>query len=184
MSGRFIAVVGPSGVGKDSVMAAMAAAEPRIALARRVITRPSALGGEAFDGVSEDEFHRRAAAGNFALHWPAHGLHYAIPQSVDADLTSGKDILANLSRAVLLEANMRFERFEVISLTASREVLARRLAARGRETAAQISARLDRSVPPFPMGIKVHDIDNSRPLAQTVQDLRYHLYPTEVPPWI
>ena len=60
MRGRFIAVIGPSGVGKDSVMEAMVAGNPKIVLARRVITRPSEAGGEAFDGVSEAEFHRRA----------------------------------------------------------------------------------------------------------------------------
>ena len=48
MTGRFIAVVGPSGVGKDSVMQGMAARDPRIVLARRVITRPSDAGGEDF----------------------------------------------------------------------------------------------------------------------------------------
>ncbi|MEO0912102.1 MAG: hypothetical protein AAFY59_03810 [Pseudomonadota bacterium] len=40
MTGRFIAVVGPSGVGKDSVMAGMAARTGQLKLVRRVITRP------------------------------------------------------------------------------------------------------------------------------------------------
>ena len=60
MTGRFIAIVGASGVGKDSVMAALAASDPRLRLVRRVITRPSAAGGEDFDGVTEDAFHARA----------------------------------------------------------------------------------------------------------------------------
>jgi len=177
MSGRFIAVVGPSGVGKDSVMEALAANDPRFTLARRVITRPSDAGGEAFDGVTEVEFHRRAEAGEFSLHWPAHGLHYGILRSVDEVLAQGTDVLANLSRAVLLEAQARFVRFEVINLTATRDVLAARLAGRGRETPDQISARLDRAAPPLPAGIHVHDIDNSCALEQTVQDIRVRLYP-------
>ncbi|MFB1024758.1 MAG: phosphonate metabolism protein/1,5-bisphosphokinase (PRPP-forming) PhnN [Octadecabacter sp.] len=180
MSGRFIAMVGPSGVGKDSVMEAMVAGNPKIVLARRVITRPSEAGGEAFDGVSEEEFQRRADAGDFALHWPAHGLHYGILQSVDKDLVEGKDVLANLSRAVLLEAQVRFARFEVINLTAKRLVLAARLAGRGRETPEQISARLDRTAPPLPAGIHVHAIDNNYALGSTVQEIRSRLYPVKV----
>ena len=101
MTGRFIAIVGASGVGKDSVMAALAARDPRLRLVRRVITRPSDAGGEDFDGVTADAFHARAAQGDFALHWPAHGLHYAIPATVLDDLAAGRDMLANLSRAAL-----------------------------------------------------------------------------------
>ena len=177
MSGRFIAVVGPSGVGKDSVMEALAASDSRFTLARRVITRPSDAGGEAFDGVTEAEFHHRADAEDFALHWPAHGLHYGIPRSVDEVLAQGNDVLANLSRAVLLEAQARFVRFEVINLTATHDVLAARLASRARETPEQISARLDRAAPALPAGIRIHSTDNSRALEQTVQNIRVLLYP-------
>ncbi len=51
-----IAVVGPSGVGKDSVMDALVARVPGIRRVRRVITRPEGEEGEAFDRVSVDEF--------------------------------------------------------------------------------------------------------------------------------
>ena len=180
MSGRFIAMVGPSGVGKDSVMEAMVAGNPKIVLARRVITRPSEAGGEAFDGVSEEEFQRRADAGDFALHWPAHGLHYGILQSVDKDLVEGKDVLANLSRVVLLEAKARFARFEVINLTAASDVLAARLVARGRETSAQIAGRLDRASAAFPDGIEALHLDNSGRLDQTVAAALDRLYPVKV----
>ena len=82
MMGRFIAVVGPSGVGKDSVMEGLAAADPSLCLARRVISRPATLGGEAFDGVSERAFRKAEDDGAFILSWHAHGWHYGIPQSV------------------------------------------------------------------------------------------------------
>ncbi|MFC6760861.1 hypothetical protein ACFQFQ_17395 [Sulfitobacter porphyrae] len=41
-AGRFIAVVGPSGVGKDSVMAGMVARARDLVAVRRVITRAAA----------------------------------------------------------------------------------------------------------------------------------------------
>ena len=73
---RLFPVVGPSGAGKDTLMAA-AAARPGVALVRRVITRPAAAGGEDFDGVTPAEFARRRAACDFALDWQAHGPHPA-----------------------------------------------------------------------------------------------------------
>lgn len=177
MSGRFIAVVGPSGVGKDSVMQAMAAGSRHMALARRVITRPSDAGGEDFAGVTVADFQALKAAEAFALSWEAHGLYYAISMSVNAQLQGGRDVLANLSRSALIRAKDRFERFDVIHLTAEREVLAARLAARGRETATQIAARLDRASARLPDDIVAFQLDNSGPLEQTVQAALDHLYP-------
>lgn len=101
MNGRLFAVVGPSGAGKDTLIAALSAAFPRLHAARRVITRPEAPDSEPFEGVSPADFAARAAAGGFALTWRAHGLHYGIPVSVEAALARGQDALANLSRAAL-----------------------------------------------------------------------------------
>ncbi|MEL7117740.1 MAG: phosphonate metabolism protein/1,5-bisphosphokinase (PRPP-forming) PhnN, partial [Pseudomonadota bacterium] len=102
--GRMIAVVGPSGVGKDSVISGLVAARPEMAWVRRVITRPSDAGGEPYEGVTEAEFERRRAVQEFCLAWPAHGLFYGIPQSALKDVEAGADRVVNLSRAVLSEA--------------------------------------------------------------------------------
>ena len=177
MSGRFIAVVGPSGVGKDSVMRALAAAMPQIAVARRVITRPGDAGGEDFDGVSEERFLAMQSSGQFALSWPAHGLHYGVPVQVDDHLAAGRDVLANLSRTQLHAAQDRFDRCVFISLTATNAVLARRLTARGREDASEVIRRLERATYAVPNGIFAHEIDNSGPLEQAVTAVIALLYP-------
>jgi len=177
MTGRFIAIVGPSGVGKDSVMHAMAASEARLTLARRVITRAVDAGGEAFDEVSVTEFLRRKEGGAFSLSWDAHGLYYAIPAYVEEKLNEGCDVLANLSRTALLSAKERFPFFAVINLTAQRNILAKRLKARCRETEAQIAARLDRATAGLPEGIEARHFDNSGPLEQTVSATLQYLYP-------
>lgn len=169
MSGTLIGVVGPSGVGKDSVMAALVAARPDLHRVRRAITRPEAAGGECFEGVSAAEFARRRAAGGFALSWPAHGLHYGVPAAVTARLAAGQTCLVNLSRAVLAEAGQRFQPFVTLHLSAPAEVLAARLAARGRESADQIAARLARVGTTLPPGCaRVIEVVNDGPIEATV----------------
>jgi ribose 1,5-bisphosphokinase len=158
-------------------MHAMAAAELRLVLVRRVITRPSDAGGEDFDGVTETQFSAMENAGKFALSWPAHGLRYGIPVGVDDVLASGQDVLANLSRAQLIAAQERFAHTEFIALTASREVLKKRLMARGRETAEQVAGRLDRASFALPNGILAHQVDNSGALDATVTTVLNLLYP-------
>lgn len=173
-----IAVVGPSGVGKDSVMQALADRDPGFRIQRRVITRPEDAGGEAFTGVTPEEFARMAAAGNFALHWQAHGLSYGIPVEVYDLRRSARAVLVNLSRGVLRAAQDRFGDLIVLSLTAAPEVLADRLAARGREDAAERARRLDRAGAPLPAGLRrVIEVDNSGPLEATVETVLTRLQP-------
>ncbi|MGR3372547.1 phosphonate metabolism protein/1,5-bisphosphokinase (PRPP-forming) PhnN [Pseudooceanicola nanhaiensis] len=180
MSGRLIAVVGPSGVGKDSVMAALVAAAPGIAPVRRVITRPEEAGGEEFEGVTEEDFAARARQGAFALSWQAHGLSYGIPRPVEAVLAQGRDAVVNLSRAVLPEAAARFPGLVVFQLTADPGTLARRLAARGREDPDEIARRLARADHAMPAGIAAIPVDNTGSLDATVAEILSHLQPAKV----
>ncbi|WP_299613564.1 phosphonate metabolism protein/1,5-bisphosphokinase (PRPP-forming) PhnN [uncultured Tateyamaria sp.] len=176
MSGRLIAVVGPSGVGKDTVMDAMIAADPRLGRVRRVITRPR-TDSEDFQSVRIAEFEAMARAGAFAIWWSAHGLSYGIPSGVEAELARGRDMLANLSRGVLGQAQARFPCLQVIALTARPEVLAARLSTRGREDHDDIARRLARAGAGVPDGVPTTMIDNSGPLDGTVQAALAVLYP-------
>lgn len=166
--GRLIAVVGPSGVGKDSLIAALSAALPGLHVVRRTITRDPALGGEAFDAVSPATFAARRAAGAFCLSWTAHGLSYGIPRSAAETVAAGRDAIANLSRSILPEAQVAFPRLVVLNVTASPETLARRLRSRGRETGTEIGRRLARADMTLPAGIAVADISNDGALEDTV----------------
>ncbi len=168
---RVFAIVGASGVGKDTLMEAAAARMPALHLVRRVITRPAEAGGEDFEGVSEAEFARRKAAGEFLLDWQAHGLSYGIPAGVQALIASGHPALFNGSRGMLAEAAKLLPGLTVINVTARREVLAARLAARGRESAAEIEKRLDRAALSLPEGLNVIELDNSGALDEAVTAL-------------
>lgn len=179
-SGRLIAVVGPSGVGKDSLMAALAAKRPDIHIVRRVITRDAALGGEDFEAVGEEEFRQREAAGEFCLSWPAHGLLYGIPTSIEATLDQGQDALVNLSRGVLAQAAVRFATFTVLRITARSDILAQRLAVRGRESAEDIRRRLERPEPALPEGVSVITVENNTTIEDAVAQAMGALYPERV----
>jgi ribose 1,5-bisphosphokinase len=170
MSGLY-AVVGPSGAGKDTLMEAARAADPNVHLVRRVITRPTEAGGEDFEGVTEAEFARRLAAGDFVLHWQAHGLCYGIPTGVRDLIAEGRPVLFNGSRAMLAEAARTFPDLKVIHVTARPEVLRARLLARGRENADEIEKRLVRARIQLPEGLRKFEIDNSGDLHSALEAL-------------
>lgn len=150
MSGRLFVVLGPSGAGKDTLIGAAVAARPDLLWARRVVTRAEAAGGEPFEGVTRDEFERRRAEGRFAVWWEAHGLLYGVPATIRDALDAGRDVIFNGSRGALGQARLVFPHLKPVWVTAPVEVLAARLEARGRETAAEIAARLARPAPPPP----------------------------------
>ncbi|MDW4499211.1 phosphonate metabolism protein/1,5-bisphosphokinase (PRPP-forming) PhnN [Sulfitobacter sp. D35] len=166
--GRLIAVVGPSGVGKDSVMQGVVDAVPGFHLVRRVITRAPGLGGEDHVAVSVPEFRDMADAGAFAVHWRAHGLCYGIPRTVRHKVNEGTDCLANFSRRALRAGAEAFPNFQVLNITAKPETLAARLAARGRESEAEIERRLAEASKTLPADFDVITLSNDGPLEQTI----------------
>ena len=169
--GRLVLVVGPSGVGKDSVIdgaRAALAGRDDIAFPHRVITRAAGLGGEDYVAVSPESFTAMQARGDFALSWPAHGLQYGIPVSVEADLAAGRQVVINVSRAVIDAARQRYPGLLVVLITASPEILRRRLVARGRENAAEIEERLSRAAAYTLHGPDIVVLNNDGALADTV----------------
>ncbi|MCC5960436.1 MAG: phosphonate metabolism protein/1,5-bisphosphokinase (PRPP-forming) PhnN [Rhodobacteraceae bacterium] len=153
--GRLVAVVGPSGVGKDTLIAEVARARPDIVVAQRIITRAPDAGGEDHQAVSDALFDAQLAMGRFAFHWGAHGLRYAIPASIDADLAQGRVVVFNGSRKALQGIAASYPQLMVLMITAPSDVLAQRLRARGREGARQIAARLKRAELAPPAGAVV-----------------------------
>ena len=151
------AVVGPSGAGKDTLIRGALAQRPDLRLVRRVITRPTEAGSEDFEGVTPDDFARRQTQGDFTLHWEAHGLSYGIPK---AQIDGPGDVIFNGSRAALPLAVKAFPSLRVILVTAPDAILAARLAGRGRESAADIEARLKRAAFTLPEGITAETVLN------------------------
>ena len=101
-AGRLVLVVGPSGAGKDTLIAAAQerlAGDPRYVFPKRVVTRPCNREREAHESATETQFEERLANGGFCLAWQAHGLSYGLPLS---DLVQEGSV-------GLMEAAARFE---------------------------------------------------------------------------
>lgn len=147
-SGVFVAVVGPSGAGKDTIIAY---ARDRftetgtVDFVRRVITRPSDAGSEDHDTLADAEFEEAERAGAFAVSWAAHGLRYGLPASLDRTIAEGHVAVANISRSAIPLVAARYANVMIAEITAASEILAERLATRGRESRGEVLARLARS---------------------------------------
>jgi ribose 1,5-bisphosphokinase len=158
--------MGPSGAGKDTLIAyARERVDPaRVLLAHRYVTRPPEAGGENHVSLTPREFAARRAAGLFALAWASHGLDYGIGSELDLWLRHGLTVVVNLSRAAWSDAARRYPELMGVLVTASREVLAQRLIARGRENTEEIAERLKHEVA-LPDHRAIHRLDNSGPIA-------------------
>lgn len=163
MKAKLIYVMGPSGAGKDSLLgfARTRLASHDVVFAHRYITRADG-GGENHIALTESEFDVRSRRGLFALQWRSHALRYGIGVEIDMWLARGCTVVLNGSRAYSGEALARYPQMTFVHVDAAPEVLAARLASRGRETPAQIEARLAREAPfEIPAGAGFARIDNS-----------------------
>ena len=145
--GRLILVVGPSGAGKDTLIAGARAAcrdDATVVFPRRVVTRP-ASNFEDNDFVSKAAFEQAAAKGAFAFWWSAHGHDYGIPLAIDFDIESGRTVVCNVSRTMVDVVRKRYAHVMTILITAPKDILAARLATRDRASDGRILERLSRN---------------------------------------
>lgn len=177
--GWFVAIVGPSGAGKDTIMNAVHEVlknNPEFLFVRRIITRKAGInsfndhdetsqniGNEDNIGVSLEKFFELSQKASFSLQWFAHGIHYALPMGIVDEVHKGKIVIANVSRAELEHAKELFGKVYVIEINAPIGILKERLLGRKREKITDIEERLKRANIPIhlPEGAKYCYIDNS-----------------------
>ncbi|MBB4286090.1 phosphonate metabolism protein/1,5-bisphosphokinase (PRPP-forming) PhnN [Roseospira goensis] len=149
--GGLVYVIGASGAGKDTliawVRARLSATRPDlpVAFAHRYITRGADAVGENHVSLRPAEFQTRLDAGLFALAWDSHGLRYGVGVEIDLWRAAGLTVVVNGSRAHLPCASGRYPDIRPVMISVAPDILRRRLEARGRETAAEIAARLERT---------------------------------------
>ena len=141
---------GPSGVGKGTVVTALARQVPHLWVSVSVTTRfprPGEIDGVNYRFISDAEFDRMIAAGELLEH-ATYGKHrYGTPRRpVEATLAAGVPALLEIDlqgarqvKAVLPDV------FRVFLTPPSWEELARRLTARGTESPEIAAARLERA---------------------------------------
>ncbi len=187
MSGMLIYLMGPSGSGKDSLIAyarrALNAAYAQtwntalhtrqvlrpVLFARRCITRPAGAGGEGHHSLTREAFQQRKLQGEFSLAWESHGLCYGISADIDARLAQGALVIVNGSRAYLPEALKRYPALLPVLISVRSEILRARLEGRGREQAADIDERLATAALALPDIPGLVTLDNSGELEEAAQ---------------
>ena len=145
--GRLVLVVGPSGGGKDTIIAGVkagCAGNPAVIFPRRIVTRPASA-TEDHDTLDDAAFDRAAADGGFAFWWQAHGLKYGIPRRIDDDIRAGHVVICNVSRGVVADVRARYASVSVVLVTAPPDILAARLAGRSRSSDGSLDLRLKRN---------------------------------------
>ena len=147
MMGKLIWLMGPSGSGKDSLLAELRLREQtQLLVAHRYITRDASAGSENHIALSEQEFFTRAGQNLLALSWHSNGLYDGVGVEIDLWLHAGFDCLQ-----------------------VSPEILRQRLENRGRENASEINARLARAARYTPQDC--HTLNNDGSLRQSVDTL-------------
>ena len=185
MSQRLIYTLGPSGAGKDSLLAWLAQHLPAhsgVHFARRVIDRPRQADAEMHESLSTADFMAEQGAGAFALHWAANGHHYGVRHTELASLQGDQWVFVNGSRGYLAKALDKFPSMVVLHITAPIAVLQTRLAARKRESPDMIAARLSRAAAfQPPKGCAFIEIQNDGTLDEAGHRLLQAL--SSVPGW-
>jgi ribose 1,5-bisphosphokinase len=168
--GGLVYVIGASGAGKDTLIQwvrhRLSTTRPGlpVAFAHRYITRPSAATGETHVALTPDEFEMRRAAGLLAMEWESHGLRYGVGTEIDQWRAAGLTVVVNGSRAHLPDAARRYPDLRPVLISVAPETLRRRLEARGRDSDADIEARLARTAALTVEHPALARVDNSGPI--------------------
>jgi len=144
---RLFVVSGPSGAGKGTLVARVRELRSSIGLTVSATTRPPRPGerdGVSYHFLTDEEFERRVAAGEF-LEWAwVHGHRYGTLRSeVDAALARGESVILEIDVQGGLNVRGTYPAAVLLFVDApSPEELERRLRGRGTETEEDLRVRL------------------------------------------
>jgi guanylate kinase len=147
-----VILTGPSGAGKDTLAASLAAGpDSNIGFAVTATTRPQREGevdGRDYHFVSDEEFERMVREGEMLEHAIVYDQHKGVPlRSVRRVLEQGKDVLlrTDIQGARYIKSRLPGA-LTVFLMPPSREEMERRLRERGGDTPEQVAVRLQTAV--------------------------------------
>lgn len=146
-TGTLFYVVGPSGVGKDTLLdlAKKALKNSDVRFPKRYITRSKEAGGEDHIPISKEGFLRKVEDSFFSLWWQSHDNYYGITNHINSFLAQGLNVVINGSRGYHDKALKIYPNMKTVLITASEDTIRERLTKRGRETKEEIEKRIERS---------------------------------------
>ena len=143
-----LAVSGPSGVGKGTIVKTILDRRADVVESVSCTTRPPREGeihGKHYFFLSQEEFQRRIAEDDFLEYNEHFGNYYGTPKSFVKEALKEKSVIMEIEVVGALNAKKAFpECLLVMVVPPSVEELKKRLAGRGSETEEQIEKRLAR----------------------------------------
>ena len=143
-----LAVSGPSGVGKGSIVKTIIQRRDDVVESVSCTTRPPREGevdGKAYFFLSREEFQRRIAENDFLEYDEHFGNFYGTPKSFVREMLKEKSVILEIDVNGALNAKKAFpESVLVMIVPPSEEELAKRLKGRGSESDEEIAGRLAR----------------------------------------
>jgi guanylate kinase len=146
--GCLFIVSGPSGAGKTSIAAPLLAALDCMAMSVSLTTRKPRAGevdGVDYQFVSDEDFDRRMAAGEFAEWARVHGFRYGTSKvAIDRALADGQDLLLDIDNQGAAQIKRAYpDAVSVFLMPPSRERLEERLRSRGTDEEGTVQRRLE-----------------------------------------
>jgi guanylate kinase len=147
MRGQLFIVAAPTGAGKSSLVNAVLARTPGIALSISYTSRgprPGERHAQHYHFVDKAEFERMVAAGDFFEHALVHGDYKGTArQSVEPQLAAGQDVLLEIDWQGAAQVKKKVpDALGVFILPPSREALESRMRSRGQDSEETIAKRL------------------------------------------
>lgn len=149
--GLLIVLSSPSGAGKSTISRMLLQADPQITMSISATTRPKRPGETDdvdYHFVSDEQFERMIAAGEFVEWAPVFGYRYGTPKApVKAALKAGRDILFDIDwqGTQQLHSAMGEDLVRIFILPPSMPELERRLRERGTDSPQVIAGRMARA---------------------------------------
>ncbi len=149
-SGQLIAITGPSGVGKGTLVRLLLARHPELYLSVSTTTRqprPGEVEGQDYYFVSPDRFKTLIATGQL-LEWAEYaGNYYGTPrEKVETQIHQGRTVLLEIEVMGAQQIKQTFpEALRLFILPPNVAELERRLRDRGTDTEDAIAKRLQRA---------------------------------------